>query len=143
MSFLRYEEIYRPISSSRSRYDEFPAGYSLAGCAPAEPASASPAESHREARGRGSTIEKQQTACSVLTTCLTQRDNLRKTRAYSGPGRYWRGACATFFITKVPLCASLRRKTSFLLFFPYPLYFTFLVCIGITEVRYEKLIGAC
>lgn len=47
MSFLRHEEIYRPMSSWRRRsssdrprphrYDEFPAGYSLVGCAPAEP----------------------------------------------------------------------------------------------------------
>jgi hypothetical protein len=56
MSFLRHEEIYRP--DVRSGYswerqplvaapaligcDEFPVGYSLAGCPPAEPASASP-----------------------------------------------------------------------------------------------------
>ncbi len=56
MSFLRHEEIYRsdvrlnqswerqPVSSLPVLigYDEFPAGYSLAGCPPAEPASASP-----------------------------------------------------------------------------------------------------
>jgi hypothetical protein len=48
MSFLRHGEIYRPISSCGSkpeqpwpdcpgahRYDEFPAGYCSAGCAPA------------------------------------------------------------------------------------------------------------
>ncbi len=87
MSFLRHGEIYRPISSESKpgqpyldrpgphRYDEFPAGYSLAGCAPAEPASASPAEAHREAGRSGGTIEKQRTVGSVLTACLTQRDN--------------------------------------------------------------------
>src|SRR6202007_509133 len=84
MSFLRHEEIYRPMSSWRRRsssdrprphrYDEFPAGYSLVGCAPAEPASASPAEAHRQATGGGSTIEKHQTVGSVLTACLTQGD---------------------------------------------------------------------
>jgi hypothetical protein len=56
MSFLRHEEIYRSdgrLSQSWERqplsslpwligYDEFPIGYSLAGCPPAEPASASP-----------------------------------------------------------------------------------------------------
>src|SRR5712691_10594740 len=56
MSFLRHREIYRsdavpkpsaPRSGLRTpprphRLDEFPAGYSLAGCSPAEPASASP-----------------------------------------------------------------------------------------------------
>ena len=51
MGFLRHEEIYRSDEEARSgrgtapgahRFDEFPAGYSLAGCSPAEPASASP-----------------------------------------------------------------------------------------------------
>ena len=58
MSFFRHEEIYRPMDNRNvpgrpwhhrprpPRYDEFPAGYSSAGCAPAEPASASPAEAH-------------------------------------------------------------------------------------------------
>jgi hypothetical protein len=75
MSFLRHEEIYRsdmilaarasrgweaasrgPASKPQQRTrrkeralligtDEFPAGYSLAGCSPAEPASASPTDS--------------------------------------------------------------------------------------------------
>jgi putative transposase len=85
MSFLRHEEIYRPMRSVPGRphpdrprphrFDEFPASYSLAGCAPALPASASPAEAHREAGRSGCTIEKQRTAGSVLTTCLTQGDN--------------------------------------------------------------------
>src|SRR5215470_9834488 len=91
MSFSRHEEIYRPMSSWSStprrsssdrpeahRYDEFPAGYSLAGCAPAEPAFASPAGAHRVAVSSGSTIEKQRTARSVLTACLTQGDNPTK-----------------------------------------------------------------
>src|ERR1039458_3705926 len=55
MSFLRHGEIYRSDVAMKSRerrrcplpaligVDESPAGYSLAGCAPAEPASASPA----------------------------------------------------------------------------------------------------
>jgi len=55
MSFLRHEEIYRSDVAKRLGgndlcglpaligCDEFPAGYSLAGCSPAEPASASPA----------------------------------------------------------------------------------------------------
>jgi hypothetical protein len=55
MSFFRHREIYRPdvegepaaATLSRRcrahRSDESPAGYSLAGCSPAEPASASPA----------------------------------------------------------------------------------------------------
>ena len=55
MSFLRHEQIYRSdgatdkagygeeAASRTHRFDESAAGYSLAGCAPAEPASASPA----------------------------------------------------------------------------------------------------
>ena len=50
MSFLRHGEIYRwdreamPTASPAHPVDEFPTGYSLAGCSPAEPDSASPAE---------------------------------------------------------------------------------------------------
>jgi|SRR3974390_1797704 len=49
MSFLRHLEIYSPIGAQQRRapthhrLNEFPAGYSLAGCSPAWPASASPA----------------------------------------------------------------------------------------------------
>ena len=51
MSFFRHGEIYhfeegaipRDHALAPHRNDEFPAGYSLAGCSPAEPASASPA----------------------------------------------------------------------------------------------------
>jgi hypothetical protein len=56
MSFVRHEEIYRSDVRPGDRWerqlvvaapaligcDEFPVGYSLAGCPPAEPASASP-----------------------------------------------------------------------------------------------------
>jgi hypothetical protein len=58
MSFLRHEEIYRSdlrpgyswerqlvvAAPALIGYDEFPVGYSLAGCPPAEPASASPTD---------------------------------------------------------------------------------------------------
>jgi hypothetical protein len=58
MSFFRHEEIYQSDVGSRTegepaetgspdhRLDESPAGYSLAGWSPPEPASASPAEDH-------------------------------------------------------------------------------------------------
>jgi putative transposase len=58
MSFFRHEEIYRSDVGSNlerepaetgppdHRLDESPTGYSLAGCSPAEPASASPVEDH-------------------------------------------------------------------------------------------------
>jgi putative transposase len=55
LSFFRHAEIYRPMwdfswrslgattaAAPTHRLDEFPVGYSLAGCSPAEPASASP-----------------------------------------------------------------------------------------------------
>jgi hypothetical protein len=89
MSFFRHGEIYRPMDSrnvpgrpwhdhSRPyRYDEFPAGYSSAGCAPAEPASASQAEVHLARTGSSSTIELQRTANRLLTPCLTQGDKPR------------------------------------------------------------------
>src|SRR5260370_30042770 len=60
LSFPRHEEIYQsdgriesgekadPASSPAHRIDESPAGYSLASCSPAEPASASPAEHHSD-----------------------------------------------------------------------------------------------
>ncbi len=88
MSFLRHGEIYRPMNLSTGvpgrlrydrpvshRFDEFPAGYSLASCAPAEPASASPASAHLAANGVGGTIKMQRTANCLLTPCLTQGDN--------------------------------------------------------------------
>ena len=90
MSFLRHGEIYRPISSmpGRSwpdrprphRFDEFPAGYSLAGCAPAGPASALPAGAHRAGKGRDCTMQLQRTAESVLIVCLTRGDNPKQRR---------------------------------------------------------------
>jgi len=87
MSFPRHGEIYRPMATANRlrrplhgrpnvhRYDEFPAGYSSAGCAPAEPASASPAEAHLAGFGSSSTIKLQRTVNRLLTQCLTQGDN--------------------------------------------------------------------
>jgi hypothetical protein len=87
MSFSRHEEIYHPIAKanrlgrpthghpSAHRYDEFPAGYSLAGCAPAEPASASPAGAHGAGFGSSTTIDLQRMVNSLLIACLIQGDN--------------------------------------------------------------------
>ncbi len=84
MSFLRHGEIYHfdegaiPADHALAhRNDEFPAGYSLAGCTPAEPASASPAGAHFASKRLRSTIQFQRTANSVLTVCLTPGDNPR------------------------------------------------------------------
>ncbi len=86
-SFLRHKEIYRPMDSRNMprrlahdrprppRYDEFPAGYSSARCAPAAPASASPAKVHFAGIGTASTIELQRTVNCLLTPWLTQGDN--------------------------------------------------------------------
>ena len=82
MSFLRHEEIY-PFDEGvipqdhalPHRTDEFPAGYSSAGCTPAVPASASPAGSHLARQRLRCTIEFQRTAGSVLTVCLSPGDH--------------------------------------------------------------------
>src|ERR1700674_523840 len=78
MSFLRHGEIYPPMRARplptappTHRLDEFPAGYSLAGCSPAEPASASPADAHSEVQSYRRSSVFHRTAKSVLTGCLT------------------------------------------------------------------------
>ncbi|HYI94635.1 MAG TPA: hypothetical protein VEX68_13905, partial [Bryobacteraceae bacterium] len=79
MSFRRHLEIYPSdggaILHDRApahRLDEFPAGYSLAGCAPALPASASPTASEYPVNSPCRSISFQRTANSVLTTCVTR-----------------------------------------------------------------------
>ncbi len=90
MSFLRPGEIYpfdeggippRQDHALAHRNEEFPAGYSLVGCTPAEPASASPAGAHFQRNRRRSTIEFHRTANSVLTVCLTPGDNPKMLRS--------------------------------------------------------------
>jgi hypothetical protein len=82
MSFLRHGEIYPfdegAVALGRAlahRTDEFRAGYSLAGCTPAEPASASQADAHLASKRPGSTMEFHRTAKGALTVCLTLGDN--------------------------------------------------------------------
>jgi hypothetical protein len=65
MSFFRHKEIYRSdmailkngelaeAGPPAHRFDESPAGYSLAGCSPAEPASASPADTEDKGKESG------------------------------------------------------------------------------------------
>jgi hypothetical protein len=57
------------------RTDEFPDGYSLAGCAPAEPAAASPSGAHLATKSFRCTMQFQPTVSSALTVCLTPGDN--------------------------------------------------------------------
>jgi hypothetical protein len=81
MSFLRHEEIYPPMRASTfpanapaHRQDEFPAGYSLAGCAPAVPASASPAGHHYAVQSFCRARIFHLTANCVLTVCVNRPD---------------------------------------------------------------------
>src|SRR5580693_2779960 len=85
MSFLRHPQIYLPIwplictgggplsgfAPGPHRLDESAAGYSLAGCAPAEPASASPDEYEYAVQSSCRSRSFHTTANSVLTVCVT------------------------------------------------------------------------
>jgi hypothetical protein len=79
MSFPRHPEIYPPmeaqtntVSAPAHRLDEFPAGYSLAGCSPAEPASASPAGHQYAVKSFCRSSIFQRTVNSVLTVCVSR-----------------------------------------------------------------------
>ena len=78
MSFLRHREIFPSdggaslaASAPAHRLDEFPAGYSLAGCSPALPASASPTASEYALKSSCRSITFHRTANSVLTVCVS------------------------------------------------------------------------
>src|SRR5712691_7556182 len=85
MSFLRHLQIYPPIGSlvgtgdgplsgfapGPHRLDESATGYSSAGCAPAEPASASPGDYEYELQSYRRSKSFHPTANSVLTVCVT------------------------------------------------------------------------
>jgi putative transposase len=77
MSFLRHGEIYRwdreatRTASPAHPIDESPTGYSLAGCSPAEPDSASPAEAmvtHHQALGITKNIKQQMRPIKIVST---------------------------------------------------------------------------
>jgi hypothetical protein len=79
MSFPRHREIYppmeaqtNPVGAPAHRLDEFPAGYSLAGCSPAEPASASPAGLQYAVKSFCRSRLFQRTVNSVLTVCVSR-----------------------------------------------------------------------
>src|SRR5712692_2612702 len=85
MSFLRQKQIYPPIGSwvdtgggplsgfapGSHRLDESAAGYSLASCAPAEPASASPGDYEYALQSSCRSRSFHPTANSVLTVCVS------------------------------------------------------------------------
>jgi hypothetical protein len=66
------EAITKQVLAERTpRNDELPAGYSWAGCAPAEPAAAPPAGAHLTRKGFHGTMQFQRPVRSALTVCLT------------------------------------------------------------------------
>ena len=78
MSFLRHREIFPSdggaslaASTPAHRLDEFPTGYSLAGCSPAGPASASPAGHQYAVSSSCRSRIFHPTANRVLTVCLS------------------------------------------------------------------------
>jgi hypothetical protein len=89
MSFLRHPEIFPPMEAQTNavgapthRLDEFPAGYSLAGCAPAEPASASPTVTDYAIQSSCRARILQRTANCVLTVCVSRGDKRKRITAY-------------------------------------------------------------
>src|ERR1022692_5326476 len=87
MSFLRHREIFPSdggvslaADAPAHRLDEFPAGYSLAGCSPAVPASASPAEYEYAVMSSCRSRTFHRTANCVLTVCVSPGGRFRTTR---------------------------------------------------------------
>src|SRR5215831_12047789 len=100
MSFLRHEEIYRSdvgfghagsgsygLPPALIGLDEFPVGYSLAGCSPADPASALPTAEHCAVNSSRRSRVFHRTANSVLTVCLTLGDRSKLLPRKSGTSR--------------------------------------------------------
>src|SRR3954468_2403328 len=90
MSFLRHREIYPSDGGAIAvdhapahRLNEFPVSYSLTGCAPALPVSASPTALEYAVPSPCRSNAFQRTANSVLTICV------------SGGGKRTTVACAT------------------------------------------------
>ena len=88
MSFLRHQEIFPSDEGATHsgyalahRLDEFPAGYSSAGCAPAGPASASPARYEYALQSSCRSRIFHPTANSVLTVCLSSGGHRKQSLA--------------------------------------------------------------
>lgn len=122
MSFLRHGEIYPSDGGAIAvdhapshRLDEFPAGYSLAGWSPPEPASASPTDSEYALKSYCRSTVFQRTANSVLTVCVRLGGKRRQRRDCSSLNRSWLLSLqsATTLITTWALpFASTRRRGS-------------------------------
>jgi len=103
MSFLKHGQIYRPMGSSllaggeaifcyapaTDRLDESAAGYSLAGCSPAESASASPAGS--KCKGCPCTYSEGPWAPSFAVDSVRQRQGHPPRLTYRFPSLHWAG----------------------------------------------------
>ena len=81
MSFLRHQEIFPSdgganltANTPAHRLDEFPAGYSLAGCSPAWPASASPTGTEYAVQSVCWSRNFHRTGKCVLTVCVSRGD---------------------------------------------------------------------
>src|SRR5258707_8221444 len=96
MSFLRHPEIFPSdgganlaANAPAHRLDEFPVGYSLAGCAPAEPAAASPTDHHFARSLFRRTMSFHRTACCGLTGCLSRGVHSTSTNSRNIRGSFW------------------------------------------------------
>src|SRR5262249_6101585 len=107
MSFLRHQEIFPSdgganltANTPAHRLDEFPAGYSLAGCSPAWPASTSPTGTEYAVQSVCWSRTFHRTARCVLTICVSRGDKVGCGRSSSvsttrrNPGRILREAAA-------------------------------------------------
>jgi len=106
MSFLRHQEIFPSdgganltANTPAHRLDEFPAGYSLAGCSPAWPASASPTGTEYAVQSVCRSRNFHRTARCVLTVCVSRGDKriayLEESGVHLPKGR-WNKAVLSF-----------------------------------------------
>src|SRR3954451_22852887 len=98
MSFPRHREIYPSDGgaitvdhASAHRLDEFPVSYSLTGCAPALPVSASPTALEYAVQSSCRSTVFQSTANSVLTICVSRggKPSVWPVRCAVGYGHRW------------------------------------------------------
>lgn len=97
MSFLRHQEIFPSdgganltANTPAHRLDEFPAGYSLAGCSPAWPASASPTGTEYAVQSVCWSRNFHRTGKCVLTVCVSRGDK-RTTNSKHSCHPQWKG----------------------------------------------------
>src|SRR5439155_17087836 len=110
MSFLRHREIYQVEASGRGRnrglaralrLDESPVGYSLAGCSPAEPASASPT---------GGTLQQWRGALQLAIRCYLFTTLSRGLTLGAHPTRVTRKPLKRFTRSELVLLATQLKQ---------------------------------